>query len=46
VEVEAVAVAAAVEAEMLVYSVAVVLRLGCTGGGRSVVGREGDEERD
>jgi hypothetical protein len=28
-----------------VYS-AVILRFGCTGGGRSVVGREGDEERD
>ena len=37
--------AAAGEAEMLEYSV-VVLRFGCTGGGRSVVGREGDEERD
>jgi len=32
-------------AGMFVYS-AVVLRFGCTGGGRSVVGREGDEERD
>jgi len=38
--------AAAGEAEMFVYSVVVVLRFGCTGGGRSVVGREGDEERD
>jgi hypothetical protein len=37
--------AAAGDAGMFVYS-AVVLRFGCTGGGRSVVGREGDEERD
>jgi hypothetical protein len=39
-------VAAAGEAEMFVYSVVLVLRFGCTGGGRSVVGREGEEERD
>jgi hypothetical protein len=36
---------AAAGAGMFVYS-AVVLRFGCTGGGRSVVGREDDEERD
>jgi hypothetical protein len=33
-------------AELLAYSGRVVLRFGCTGGGRSVVGREGDGERD
>jgi hypothetical protein len=37
--------AAAGDTGMFVYS-AVVLRFGCTGGGRSVVGRDGDEERD
>lgn len=50
VEVEVVVVEKEVEAtagkaETVVYSV-LVLRFGCTGGGRSVVGREGDEERD
>jgi hypothetical protein len=38
--------AAAGDAEMFVYSVVLVLRFGCMGGGRSVVGREGDGERD
>ncbi len=37
--------AAAGDTGMVAYS-AVVLRFGCTGGGRSVVGRDGDEERD
>jgi hypothetical protein len=36
---------AAEGAEMFVYS-AVVLRFGCTGGGRSAVSREADAERD
>jgi hypothetical protein len=39
------AAAAAGDMGMVAYS-AVVLRFGCTGGGRSVVGREGEEERD
>jgi hypothetical protein len=43
--VEEEAAGAAAGAGVFVYS-AVVLRFGCTGGGRSVVGREGDEERD
>jgi hypothetical protein len=46
VEVEEAVEAAAGDAEMFVYSVALVLRFGCMGGGRSVVGREGDGERD
>jgi hypothetical protein len=33
-------------AELLVYSTRVGLRFGCTGGGRSVVGREVDGELD
>ena len=45
VEMEVVEEEVAAVAGMFVYS-AVVLRVGCTGGGRSVVGREGDEERD
>jgi len=47
VEVEVVAKEAPADADagMFVYS-AVDFRFGCTGGGRSVVGREGDEGRD
>ena len=45
VEIEVVEGEAAVGAGVLMYS-EVVLRFGCTGGGRSVVGREGDGERD
>jgi hypothetical protein len=43
---EVAAAAAAGDADMFVYSVVLVLRFGCMGGGRSVVGHEGDGERD